>query len=479
MLLSRAWHTDELFGFAESYRPSWLSIGLGTIGALAAAVVLPQYAILRHKQRPWTDLGTPFWGHTLTMLKVGVDIWVDLFISKVERQTGRPFRSVLRYAGFQHAVIMRYDVYRDHVQKLDQAGDLVPDLPPPFVKLLGKSSILNMRASFQAGLTPQHRRIRSKVMRALAPAQVLQHRAGMQQVSRRLLEDLASASQAGSAPFEPIAKSFAMSISARLIVGEELSGEYLQEMEACFVDILAGALSPPLDLGRFSAFGRAMQARRKLLPLVKKMMAHPAVSRTALGELLLAGEEGEPLTLEEIVDTVVTLLLAGQITTNHALVQLLVDLHKHPEEVQLIRAESEKDFGSIEQDSHTLRVIKESLRLTPPINVFRRACPGRAVSLGEAGVVPAGCSMAPLLRDLDDRSWNPARWAALPLDHLLVFGGNQPHSCVGRHLALLELHIFVRELCGTYTLEVLEAEEQSMMGLKCWKDGLPVCLERL
>jgi hypothetical protein len=62
MLLSRVWHTDELFGSVESYRPSWLSIGLGTVGALAAAVVLPQYAILRHKQRPWTDLGHPFLG---------------------------------------------------------------------------------------------------------------------------------------------------------------------------------------------------------------------------------------------------------------------------------------------------------------------------------------------------------------------------------------------------------------------------------
>ena len=38
-------------------------------------------------------------------------------------------------------------------------------------------------------------------------------------------------------------------------------------------------------------------------------------------------------------------------------------------------------------------------------------------------------------------------------DKFTVFGGNQPHECIGKHLALVELQLFARILCREYNFQ--------------------------
>ena len=38
-------------------------------------------------------------------------------------------------------------------------------------------------------------------------------------------------------------------------------------------------------------------------------------------------------------------------------------------------------------------------------------------------------------------------------DRFLVFGGHQPHECIGKYLALVELQLFARILCRDYDFE--------------------------
>ena len=38
-------------------------------------------------------------------------------------------------------------------------------------------------------------------------------------------------------------------------------------------------------------------------------------------------------------------------------------------------------------------------------------------------------------------------------DKFTVFGGNQPHECIGKHVALVELQLFARILCREYNFQ--------------------------
>eukprot|EP00913_Durusdinium_trenchii_P000462 g422.t1 len=47
--------------------------------------------------------------------------------------------------------------------------------------------------------------------------------------------------------------------------------------------------------------------------------------------------------------------------------------------------------------------------------------------------------------------WAPDRWRTEDVrSKFLAFGGAQPHECIGKHLALLELQLFVKILCKDY-----------------------------
>jgi cytochrome P450 len=236
-------------------------------------------------------------------------------------------------------------------------------------------------------------------------------------------------------------------------------------------------------LGRFTAYGKAKLARARLKCFIEELLTRPAIKRTALGELLAASEEGAALSKDEIADTVLTFLLAGQLTTKDAIPNLVIDLVENKQLVERIRAEADKGFTSIEQDSVTLRFICESLKRHPPAGAFRRSCLTRDIDLGAAGIVPKGVSMACLLSQeehlapsisVDDPAYDDKQ---VFFDRLhTVFGGKQPHSCAGKHIALLEMQIFLRELCAKYTIDRLDVVFQSKMGMAGWKDDLPIRL---
>merc|ERR1712187_927023 len=128
----------------------------------------------------------------------------------------------------------------------------------------------------------------------------------------------------------------------------------------------------------------------------------------------------------------------------------------------------------------TLRMVRESLRLNPPAGTIRRSCK-KPVDLGEHGCVPAGCAMSIFLRDeliAMGKDFNPDRWSPEEVrEHgHVTFGGSQPHSCIGKGLALIELQLFARVLCREYDFKAIDPEfVVDMPPIKLgFKDGLRV-----
>jgi len=143
------------------------------------------------------------------------------------------------------------------------------------------------------------------------------------------------------------------------------------------------------------------------------------------------------------------------------------------------------EFSSIEGDSATLQVVLESLRCQPPVGAYRRVCK-EAIDLGEHGHIPPECQFAVIfrsqLKSMGDE-FDPGRWTPdlVRSQGWLPFGGHQPHSCIGRSLALLELQLFARILCREYEFKAVDPElitRASNPINKSFRDGLRVTVVR-
>jgi cytochrome P450 len=188
-----------------------------------------------------------------------------------------------------------------------------------------------------------------------------------------------------------------------------------------------------------------------------------------LGRLVAARdpETGMPMSDDQLVDNLLTLLEAGHETTARALTWTLYLLARAPEWQERVRAEVATVAGKdpitaahVERFGVAERVIKESMRLYPPAPVVARS-PTEAVELGGHRLEAETELIIPIfavhrhrtLWDDPDR-FDPDRFVPEQADKLLrtqymPFGAG-PRICLGMSFAMVEaktlLAIFVRAM---------------------------------
>jgi len=295
--------------------------------------------------------------------------------------------------------------------------------------------------------------------------------------------------------------------------------EYLQDTSEI---LLSGMIAAPLDLGRFTAFGRAMDVRRAYQRDVERLMkralqgvadvsksdkaqqqpaeGQPGATKTLLSRLAKECEHGAGLSIAEMQDTLLSLLFGGSLTTAETMQWLLVELSRHEkwqgklQEEQLRLASVAASQGGLAAAWGTappegsrcpcpesLAACYETLRLHCPIdNLLRQV--QEPVDLGEScGTVPAGWWVSVHLTERGLREgpeFNPGRWAGRAAASEVTAFGLGPHFCVGRQLALWELQIFLHVWLTEFHVDVLSDETYHLTGLKRFKDGLPVAVRR-
>ncbi len=175
------------------------------------------------------------------------------------------------------------------------------------------------------------------------------------------------------------------------------------------------------------------------------------------------GEDGATLSEREVRDQLVTFLFAGHETTSLALTYTWLLLATHPEQRQRLDEELDAVLGDDDPTlsdlpdlAYTERVVREALRLYPPVYViFREAT--RDTTVGGYRV-PEGSKLSvpqyhvhrdPRFFD-DPGTFRPARWtdemeADLPEYAYFPFGGG-PRHCIGMRFALTELTLMVATL---------------------------------
>jgi cytochrome P450 len=180
-------------------------------------------------------------------------------------------------------------------------------------------------------------------------------------------------------------------------------------------------------------------------------------------------EDGGQMTAQQLRDEVMTLFVAGHETTAITLAWTWYLLSQHPTvEARLVSELQEVLVGRAPSTAHlphlgyTDKVLKESLRLYPPVWCIPR------VALDDCDIggyhVPAGTSLAmsPWVMHRDPRyfdypeEFNPDRWEGdfakrLPVFAYFPFGGG-PRRCIGYSFATLEMALVLATIAQKFQL---------------------------
>jgi cytochrome P450 family 135 len=156
-------------------------------------------------------------------------------------------------------------------------------------------------------------------------------------------------------------------------------------------------------------------------------------------------EDGEPLSDEELLDQIITLLLAGHETTTTGLAWAFERLVRHPSVLEHLRRELEGD-----EDEYLDAVVNETLRVRPVIDGVWRKLTAPAVLAGHR--LPAGTLVFPAISLVQTSAgfpnaeeFRPERFldgSAAPYT-FIPFGGGA-RRCIGASFAIMEMKTVLR-----------------------------------
>ena len=359
------------------------------------------------------------------------------------------------------------------ISDLFAQGDAVQGWWPDSVReLLGPLSLANRHGA-------DHKARRRVVGQLFASAALRRYSPSIVALVNALCQELI----ASDAPVAlvPKLRRFAFSVIASTVLGLDPG-----DREALFVDFetwCQGLFSIPVSVPG-SPYARARQARQRLLRRIGAVLktAQAAIGSgapLAAGGLdLLAGgldEAGLPLADDDVAEQLLLLLFAGYETTASALSCLLLTLLQHPAELAWLKEEldtlvwppAEGEAGAATDALRAPRldaVVKEVMRLTPPVGGFFRRT---REPIALAGVlVPADrvvqVSIAASQRhgaDLEDLAlFRPQRHLSGDTEATLLPYGGGDRVCLGKALAELEIRLLAVGLLKQLTLE-LEADQ--------------------
>jgi cytochrome P450 len=184
-------------------------------------------------------------------------------------------------------------------------------------------------------------------------------------------------------------------------------------------------------------------------------------------------DDGSSMNDKQLRDEVATLMLAGHETTANALSWTWMLLAQHPEcdrklteELQTVLKGRPPTVADLPKLRYTEQIIKESLRLYPPVSIFGR----EAVSdyILDDYCIPAGCvvTISQWVMHRHSKYFDrpedfvPERWEndlekRLPRGVYIPFGDG-PRICIGKGFAMMEAVLLLATIAQKYSLSLIE-----------------------
>jgi cytochrome P450 len=233
-------------------------------------------------------------------------------------------------------------------------------------------------------------------------------------------------------------------------------------------EIMYGVLNVPLWMPHPASWVVARATKRlrgAVGDIIARRQAEGGGGDDLLGRLLEARDpdSGEPMDKERLINNLLTLLEAGHETTARALTWTLYLLARAPEWQDRVRAEIASVCGDGEIEAEhvarlqtTQQVLKESMRLYPPVPVMSRVATetvsvgGNEVPEGTMVVIPIFCIHRHTQLWADPARFDPARFepereAAFARTQFMPFGAG-PRICLGNTFAMAEATVILASL---------------------------------
>ena len=297
---------------------------------------------------------------------------------------------------------------------------------------------------------PDHTRLRGLVSRAFTPASI----AVMESRIRELVEELLAG--VGGRPTFDLISDFAIPLPSTVIA--ELLGVPTEDLGRfkAWSDDFTFILDPPPGIDWSVVEGSALEFTSYVRALAAERRAAP---REDLLSALVARHEGDALTEDELVSTVILLIAAGHETTTNLIGNGVLNFFRHPD--QLERFRSQPDLAPT--------AVDEILRFEPPVlATFRLA--GEPIELHGKTIQPGQDTMFSFAAgNRDPRAYDhPEQFdiGRTPNRHL-AFGGGA-HFCIGAPLARLEGRIALTSLLERFPALRPAAGAPAPR----WRDGL-------
>ncbi|MET8948361.1 cytochrome P450 [Streptomyces sp. NPDC004542] len=280
-----------------------------------------------------------------------------------------------------------------------------------------------------------HRRMRALVAQALTPRRVERMRERITELTEELLDRLPAA--AGDGGVVDLKADFAYPLPMYVIA--DLMG--LEETRLPRLKVLFEKF--------FSTQTPPEEVVATLTELAQIMAESVAAKRAAPGDdltsaLVLATEDGDRLTDEEIVSTLQLMVAAGHETTISLIVNAVVNLSTHPDQRALVLS-GEADWSA---------VVEETLRWSTPTSHVLIRFATEDVPVGDR-VIPAGdaliVSYAAIGRD--EKAHGPTAGdfdiTRESRNRHIAFG-HGPHVCPGAALSRLEAQVALPALYARF-----------------------------
>lgn len=181
----------------------------------------------------------------------------------------------------------------------------------------------------------------------------------------------------------------------------------------------------------------------------------------------------ERMTNKQLRDEVITIFLAGHETTANALSFSLYLLAQHPEikqkineELQRVIGENEMTYENVMKLEYTGWVIKEAMRLYPPVWGITRDAAREDVVGGYRIKKGDSIAMSPWAVHRHEKYWenplkfDPERFSPTRIKNVhryawFPFGGGQ-RMCIGNNFAMMEMQIVLVLMCSKFNFSVAE-----------------------
>jgi cytochrome P450 len=278
---------------------------------------------------------------------------------------------------------------------------------------------------------PDHTRLRALVTKAFTAKRIQAMRPRIQATVDRFLDRMAKRDSAD------LVADFALRTPTTVIF--DLLG-IPDELRQALLDNIAGIVQlidpAPMSLAEADRADAEHAAIVRILNQVFELRRRePADDLTT--ELVMAEEQGDRLSAQELVDNVILLFGAGFDTTSGLIGNALLALLRHPEELARLRADAALMPGAVE----------EFLRYDSSVQLANRVTLEETV-LGDR-TIPKGSMILGVLgsANRDEAVYSePDRFDVARRDIRPVSFGGGIHHCIGAQLARLEIEIAIGSL---------------------------------